>query len=586
MATTQLFGGVFSVASEQTGGPVWRAAERELWNRLRRDTSDAVTQERRLYPTNWHRHVIRTVPFVWALARELAPAYVQDAGRRWMSLDGTPLPAATVALIEAEYKRANVNRVMRNAHRQLVALNNATIWVFPDARTGGVDLQLIPPHEQDVQMGSPFGRSEDTVAAWYFRVPVPVPGAAQMSSYAVAELLTEQPATATAAAVPASAKWVDGPASLNGRGLYETAGTGNPFGMLPVVILRGTEPGPGEWWAPCPFDILSSARAIDHDLTDVGTVARLQAFGQPVWKGAGPKDHEQQLGPETAVAVPPDGDFYFAQANAALNEYVQQNKEHASAVVAMNGLSPASFDKSYAITAVGKQMELIDREGYRKEHLEILRFAEQRLYNIIRAEVNWMRGGLDVFPEAIVEVEYREPLMPVDPLHDAQSLQMYIDMHQTDEVRARALRDGLSLEEAERRIIEEALSKIAREKLIADARRAAGLDAPVGQLGAPADPDDDEMDTQDRAADSPGAGPVALNATGEVQKQALNGAQIEALKGIIVDVAAGFLPTDSAREMIRSAFPIDDGVIDAMLGALDGFEPAQAQALVKSPVPA
>jgi len=34
------------------------------------------------------------------------------------------------------------------------------------------------------------------------------------------------------------------------------------------------------------------------------------------------------------------------------------------------------------------------------------------------------------------------------------------------------------------------------------------------------------------------------------------------------------------------AFPIDDGVIDAMLGALDGFEPAQAQALVKSPVPA
>jgi hypothetical protein len=168
------------------------------------------------------------------------------------------------------------------------------------------------------------------------------------------------------------------------------------------------------------------------------------------------------MGPETAVRVDPDGDFSFAQADPKLEGYVAQNKEYATAVIGMNGLSPATFTKSTGITAVAKQMELIDRESYRKEHTPILRDAEQRLYNLIRAQVNWMRGGVEVFPPALVEVEYREPVLPVDPLHDMQALQMAIAMHQTSEARARALRDGTSMEEAQRKIAEEVADERAR----------------------------------------------------------------------------------------------------------------------------
>ena len=55
-----------------------------------------------------------------------------------------------------------------------------------------------------------------------------------------------------------------------------------------------------------------------------------------------------------------------------------------------------------------------------------------------------------------------EPVLPVDPLHDMQALQMAIAKHQTSEARARALRDGTSMEEAQRKIAEEVADERAR----------------------------------------------------------------------------------------------------------------------------
>jgi len=73
-----------SGSDDQTGGQRWRNDMRELYRYLRRDMRDALTQQKQLYPKNWESHVLRTVPFVWALARELATAYVRSrvgAGR-------------------------------------------------------------------------------------------------------------------------------------------------------------------------------------------------------------------------------------------------------------------------------------------------------------------------------------------------------------------------------------------------------------------------------------------------------------------------------------------------------------------------
>lgn len=60
----------------------------------------------------------------------------------------------------------------------------------------------------------------------------------------------------------------------------------------------------------------------------------------------------------------------------------------------------------------------------------------------------------------------------------------------------------------------------------------------------------------------------------DVQKTALNGAQILALAKLLADVAAGLLPPETARATITMAFPEADAAqVNAALGALKGFEP-------------
>lgn len=58
----------------------------------------------------------------------------------------------------------------------------------------------------------------------------------------------------------------------------------------------------------------------------------------------------------------------------------------------------------------------------------------------------------------------------------------------------------------------------------------------------------------------------------DIQGAALNGAQVTSLQGIIQSVAEGMLPVDTARALIRSAFPaIPESDIDDMINGVDGF---------------
>lgn len=533
----------------RTGGPVWRKTMARLYDYYRRDMSDAALQRKALYPKNWDKHVLRTVPFVWAMSRELATAYLQDPSRTWVGLDGQPLPEATAAMIGEQYKRARVNGFMRQAQRQLVAMNNATIWVWPDASRTGVSLTLPPPHEQDVALASPFGASEADVAAWWLRIALPSPEDPQTAYYGIIK------------ATRAELYWTEAPGDKTGKGVINPSTRANPFGDIPAVIIRGTDPAPSEFWAAAPDDQLQAQRALNHDLTDVGTIARLQGYGQPVLKSMTAGQKEIELGPETVVGVQGEGaDFTFASPNPQLEGYIKSLQEYVQQVVAMNGLNPATFMKSAGITALAKQIELVDRENYRKEHLEIMRRAEQRLYDVMRLVMNFLMGR-EVWPPAVVEIEYRNPTMPVDPLSDANATKALIELDQTGRVRARALRDGITMVEALKRILDDRK---------ADAELAATelASTPVEtETSAPA-----EVDAPDMAA-----APQSLDAVpGDVQGAALNGAQVQALQSVVQAVASGQLPADAAREIILAAFPIDPAAVDKMLASLNSFEPAAA----------
>jgi hypothetical protein len=60
-----------------------------------------------------------------------------------------------------------------------------------------------------------------------------------------------------------------------------------------------------------------------------------------------------------------------------------------------------------------------------------------------------------------------------------------------------------------------------------------------------------------------------------VQAQAMNGAQVTSLQGLIVAAASGEIPAETARAAIMAAFPLlDPAQVDAMINPLASFEPA------------
>jgi hypothetical protein len=543
----------------------WLKTARALYDYLRRNMGDSDEERKRLYPVNWSRHVPRYVPWLYAIARELATLYLQAPSRRFLAPDGSALPPETSRMLEAAYRRLEVNATMKQAQRMLVALNNATVWVQPHYRSGTAQLVLVPLHDQEVELATAYARDEDDVALWRYMVPIPQRGMAAPSSI---------PAVAAISAT--EAYWESAPTDMANRGVWSADKDANgkyinPFGTIPVVMMRGTPQAPGYWWSPLPRDLLTTQRAINHDLTDVGHIARMQGYGQPVAKGvSGGQTAEIQLGPETVVGVPQDGDFSFASANPKLKEYADSNADYVSQVVAMNGMNPASFLKSSGITALAKQVELMDRESFRREHIEVMQRAEQRLYDVLRLVINYQRGS-EIWPEAIVEVDYREPIMPADPLHHVQALERAVALGQTSRVRARAVADGITPDEA--------LARIIADK---------AMDVAAGYAGAPVETvaDDTSTPVEDVAeveTSAPESAPPQLDVAegADVQKAALNGAQVAEMVGVLTEVAGGRLPAASARAILLAAYPLDERSVDAMLAPLSGFRPTSEP----SPIP-
>jgi hypothetical protein len=200
------------------------------------------------------------------------------------------------------------------------------------------------------------------------------------------------------------------------------------------------------------------------------------------------------------------------------------------AVISAEGMNPATFLKSAGITALAKKMEQLDRDAERTKYLDELQRGEQRLYDLVRDYVNAVRGA-ELLPPARVEIEFREPVVPADPLHDAQALQLQKELGLIGLVRARAKMDGISLDEALRRMQQD------RE-----------MDERFLQVDAmPAANDAIDIDAGDEAE--------AMEGAEAVQDLALNGAQVASLLQMVQAVSLRTLAPEAARLMIQAAFP-------------------------------
>tara|TARA_R100000278_G_scaffold119544_2_gene101079 strand:- start:12690 stop:14405 length:1716 start_codon:yes stop_codon:yes gene_type:complete len=448
--TTSLLTGVANYQDEdRAGGERWRELMEVLWHMWRRDVRDVEDQRKELYPKNHDRHLLMAAPLVNRLSKELATLYVQPPARSFVG----PVTEATAARINRIYESAEINTVLRTAQECLAALNQATVWVFPVPKIGGVRLVLVPPHEQAIVMEDPTSHDERDVKAWTLRMPVEQDEETGGLHYATARITKDQ------------AVYIDGPEGVIGTGVY-AEDLSNPIGMIPAIRLKGSLPAMGEFWCPCPEDLVAAQRALAMSLMDQQHLARMQGHGQPVISGlpiAAAK--EIQLGPETVVGLTDEqASFEYVQADPRLSDYKEITQYFLDTVVALNGLSPSSVLKSSAITALAKRLEMLDRDTERRRMVQEMSRCETRLFKIIRAWVNWQRG-VEVLPEAKVEMSYREPALVVDALHEQQAASLRIQQGISTSAQELARIEGISLLEARQRVEQNRLEQIELEEL-------------------------------------------------------------------------------------------------------------------------
>jgi hypothetical protein len=520
------------------GGAAWREKMRVLWEMLHRNMRDARVQRQALYPKTWQSHVQRVVPFVWRVAREMAS---MKRSRSFVDLaTGELLPQGTLDLIRAIYAEARVDAAMQAAYGQVVTLNQSTIWLFPRGRNGeSLRCMTMPPHEQWVELADPLAQVEDDVSAWHVAIPVQQDITRGYTRYSWARFTAD------------AMEWdetfpPDAPPPFGGPNL---------FGRIPVVYLRGGPPELGVWWSEAPDDLLDAARAINHDQTDQGHIARLQGYSQMYASGLSKGEAAQlDVGPEKVIGLDdPASRLDFARAQPDLAGYAATSEQYMRAVISAEGLNPATFLKSAGITALAKKMEMIDRDNERTKYMDELERGEQRLFDLIRTYINTQRGA-EVIPLAKVVVEFREPVTPADPLHDAQALELQTRLGLIGKVRARAKADGISMDEALARMLQDQ-EMDARLASVAVAEEALAT-------------------MEEDASEEGGRFAVDIPPEDDVQALALNGAQVSSLQGIIESVALGQLPGTAARGIIKAAFPaIPQADVDAMVSSAEGFMP-------------
>jgi hypothetical protein len=415
----------------------WRKDAEVIYQYLRRDMTDAYNERIRVYPETGHDHIQRTVATTYRLSRELSTLYLRKCLRVFEGLNDKE-----VDLLALEYEAKKVNRRLRTAQEHQSVLANATVWVWPNG-TSDRDYKLIVPpiHTQWVTPKGLIAQEVEDIAEW--RVRFPVPGSNGSTVYAMA-LVT-----------PTRAVWEDGPEGWAGQGIWMSDGS-NPFGRIPVVLIRSMDPAPGEFLSPIPQDIRDSQRAVNHDFTDVGEVRRKQGFGQAYCEGVSPAEAKKiKVGPEKVVGLPPGAKFGFASATPDLRGSVESIRAYMEMVIATNGMNPATVMKSAGITALAKIIEIQDREVERIRSADEFVAGEQELAELIVLALKHRNNGKAVIASPFrVKVTHREPIQPADPTSAAQANTQNIASNLESAATIMADAKGLTIDEAKKAVLE------------------------------------------------------------------------------------------------------------------------------------
>lgn len=444
----------------RAGGKRWVEVSEALFSRLRGSTKDTAAALRRAFPKSYHDYTARPIAFVPWLTRQLCQEYTEDPVVTYIDPStGKPHEAAVVEQIKRIRKASGAREALQDAHEVMTATGNGVIMVKPVMRQfpgrgamTGVRVVSLPPHDQAAEMTAhPVSQDERDITAWWSRLPLPGSYNVDngMMSYGLAYI------------TPELAIWGEAEHDLKNKAIWPGS-EANPIQEVPVCVIRWNQPRPGEFFGAAREDLREQAAGLDVQMTDLCEIARTQGYGQWVSKGLVESQAGSiRFGPKVIAALmDKEAELQNVAQNADLQGMLMQMEAALRIAVASNDINPATLIRSTAQTAAAKLLELVDREHLRKRHLAQLRRCEQRIYDLTRKWLRWLRKA-DVLPEAIVQVEYPKPEVPADPLHEVQSAERRIALTLSSPPRERMkVEKGITFDEAMKRCEEDRVATI------------------------------------------------------------------------------------------------------------------------------
>lgn len=424
--------GLFSIAQAETWNVLaFQRRSRQLSQLLRGDFSSIAAELARVFP-NTDGLQERYVPLVQRYAHELSGLYARPVVRRFV--DSTAATADPFVKLQAVYKASGIDRTLHQVHRGLLIQNTMIVAVLPSS-LGRVRVQAFEPWLVNWTVGDPM-RADDVQSAESVKLRVPIKAAGNSIVYGDLVMTRDE------IYLLRGGKHVP---------VYGTS-TRNPFGKIPLVVLRGEDPQPGRPFAPVNEPLLTMALALCVSESDTELLVHTQSWGQKVLEGAqlAQQVEEMQVGPDKVLALytmdptAPAPRLTIVQGQPPLAQITTWNEARLRLLCSMFDLSPDAFLKvNTAVTASARAFDARDRETAKARYEPVFVDAEQELAQLVAAVLN-LTEPMQIPLTVGVEIRYSSYDMPVDPLHEAQATQAEVGLGLISPVDLVADRDGIT----------------------------------------------------------------------------------------------------------------------------------------------
>jgi hypothetical protein len=344
--------------------------------------------------------------------------------------------------------------------------------------------------------------------------------------------------------------------------------TENPLKMKPFVEIVGQKDN--EYFTRGGTALTDFTIQWNASISDLAQIVRMQGYSQAWFKGEENMIPEEiQLGPAFIIKLPinankvVDTDFGFASPSPDLAGSIQFVEMILSAFLTSRGIDPklvntkGESSASYS-SGLERLLAMVDMFAPARADFDTFRKAEEQLFEIVKAYINTYQGtgilnyNIGKIPDsAKVSVKFHEPEMIQGESEKLANIEKKRELGLMSRKKSIVDLYGVSDEEAEKMIEE--------------------IDS--GEVGIQDLMNQKPADNNQETEVSGQAGNLATDEN--VQKLALNGAQVTAMVDVVTKVSLGQIPRESGVNIISTSFNIGVPEAEAIIGtAGQSFVPA------------